>query len=173
MSASMCCPTRQARAEREAERNAEALERNPRARVNWHHRRFLEFWWQQSYRRADMVVAISELERYIALSIVAVENRPSIYAFVAPEIWPAASLQVFTFQDDYSYGIVTSQLHRDWFEARATRMRTDLRYTPNTVWDSFPWPQAPTDETVGAVCDAVENLLTYRDERLGDGITLG
>jgi hypothetical protein len=166
-------PVRRERATKEAERNAEALQRNPRARVNWHHRRFLEFWWQQAYRRADMVDAIRPLDRYIALSIVAVEDRPSIYAFISPDIWPAASLQVFAFADDYSFGIITSQVHRRWFEARASSMRTDLRYTPNTVFDSFPWPQAPTDETVNTVCDAVEALLGYRDERLADGITLG
>jgi len=166
-------PVRQERAAKEAEGNAKARARNPRAAVNRHHERFLEFWWQQSYRRADMVASIAELDRYIALSIVAVANRPSIYAFVSAEIWPAASLQVFAFDDDYSFGILTSQLHRDWFEARCTRMRHDLRYTPNTVWDSFPWPQAPTDETAGAVCDAVEALLNYREARLADGITLG
>ena len=166
-------PTRQGRATNEAERNAEVLTRNPNAKVNWHHRRFLEFWWQHSYRRADMVRSIAKLERYIALSIVAVEDRPSIYAFVSPDIWPAASLQVFAFDDDYSFGLLTSQVHRRWFEARASSMRTDLRYTPNTVFDSFPWPQAPTDETAGALCDAVEQLLAFRDERLHDGITLG
>lgn len=36
-------PTRQERAENERERNEEALRENPRARVNWHHRRFYEF----------------------------------------------------------------------------------------------------------------------------------
>jgi hypothetical protein len=166
-------PTREARAEKEAERNREVLKRNPKAKPNQHHKRFLEFRWQQSYRRADMVRSIAQLQRYIALSIVAVEDRPSIYAFVLPDIWPAASLQVFAFEDDYSFGILTSQIHRRWFEARASSMRTDLRYTPNTVFDSFPWPQAPTDETAGALCDAVEKLLAYRDERLADGVTLG
>jgi hypothetical protein len=46
-------------------------------------------------------------------------------------------------------------------------------YTPNTVFDSFPWPQAPTDAAVAAVCDAVEVLLHYRDERVAEGVTLG
>ena len=52
-------------------------------------------------------------------------------------------------------------------------MRRDLRYTPNTVYDSFPWPQAPTEQTAGPVVDVVERLIAYRDERLGEGVTLG
>lgn len=165
-------PVRRGRADREAEQNCEAIERNPNARVNRHHQRFLDFWWQLAYRRADMVEAISSLDRYIALSIVAVHHRPSIYAFVSSDIWPAASLQVFAFDDDYSFGVLHSSLHRAWFEARATRMRRDLRYTPNTVFDSFPWPQAPTDDRVEAIADVVTRLLAYRDDRTADGLTL-
>jgi MmeI, target recognition domain len=120
-----------------------------------------------------MLTAIRPLSRYIALSIVAIIDRPSIYAFVSPDIWPAASLQVFAFEDDYSFGILTSSIHRAWFEARATRMRRDLRYTPDTVFDSFPLPQAPTDEAVGELVSAVEDLLVYRDGRVAEGIPLG
>jgi hypothetical protein len=137
-------PTRAARAENERVRNEEALRENPSAHVNRHHRRFHEFWWKLAWRRADMLAGVRPLSRYVALSIVAIIDRPSIYAFVSPQIWPAASLQVFAFEDDYSFAILTSSIHRAWFEARATKMRRDLRYTPDTVFDSFPWPQAPT-----------------------------
>lgn len=51
-------------------------------------------------------------------------------------------------------------------------MRVDLRYTSRTVFDTFPWPQAPTEETVGMVVDVVERLVALRDERLADGISL-
>jgi hypothetical protein len=166
-------PTRRQRAENERERNEEALRENPRARLNWHHRRFYEFWWKLAWRRADMLAAIRPLSRYVALSIVAIADRPSIYAFVSPEIWPAASLQVFALEDDYSFGILTSSIHRAWFEARATSMRHDLRYTPDTVFDSFPWPQAPTEEGVREVVSAVEELFEYRDALVSEGIPVG
>jgi len=166
-------PTRRDRAENEQQRNEEALQANPNARVNWHHARFYELWWKLAWRRADMLAAASSLERYVALSIVAIIDRPSIYAFVSPRIRPAASLQVFAFDDDYSFGILTSGLHRRWFEARATTLRRDLRYTPDTVFDSFPWPQAPTDEAVEGVVGATAELIAFREARLADGVTLG
>src|SRR5207245_2724603 len=120
--------------------------------------------------RADMVEAISALDRYIALSIVAVVGRPSIYAFLSPAIRPAAALQVFAFNDDYSFGILQSSIHRAWFDARCSTMRRDPRYTPDTVFDSFPWPQAPTEETVEGVVSAVEAVINYRDEHAGGGL---
>lgn len=51
-------------------------------------------------------------------------------------------------------------------------MRVDPRYTSRTVWDTFPWPQAPTEEAVEMVAGVVERLIEFRDERLADGITL-
>jgi hypothetical protein len=119
-----------------------------------------------------MLDAISELSRYIVLSRVAVWTRPSIYAFVSPEIRPGDALTVFAFEDDYSFGILHSSYHRAYFEERCSKMRVDLRYTSRTVWDTYPWPQAPTDEAVQMVADVIERLIHLRDERLADGITL-
>jgi hypothetical protein len=164
-------PVREARARTEKERNAELLDKQPDAKPHVHHQRFLERWWQLAYRRADMVAAIEVLPRYIALSIVAVRDRPSIYAFVSSEIRPAAALQVFAFADDYSFAILQSALHRAWFDARASTMRHDPRYTPNTVFDSFPWPQAPTDEQVADVVAAAAELLEYREQQTAGGMT--
>ncbi len=51
-------------------------------------------------------------------------------------------------------------------------MRVDLRYTSRTVFDTYPWPQAPTDEAVGMVVDVVRRLMKLRDDRLAAGISL-
>jgi hypothetical protein len=165
-------PDRQAGAEREAKRNKELLEANPNRTVTWHQKNFLDKWWQLGWRRGELINAISGLSRYIALSRVAVWTRQSVYAFVSPEIRPADALQVFAFEDDYSFGILHSTHHRAYFEERCSKMRVDLRYTPNTVWDTFPWPQAPTEEQVDAVADAAARLIELRDERLVDGLSL-
>jgi len=42
-------------------------------------------------------------------------------------------------------------VHRRWFEERCSTMRVDLRYTSSTVFDTFPWPQAPTASTAGTI----------------------
>ncbi len=165
-------PFREKRAAEEARRNAEVLQRRPAAAVNWHHRAFLDRWWQLAYRRADMVRAVGELDRFIALSIVASEHRPPIFAFVSSAIRPNAALQVFAFDDDYSFGILQSSLHRRWFMARCSTLESRPRYTPNTVFDSFPWPQAPAPREVDAIVSAVADLLQYRQDRVSEGIAL-
>jgi hypothetical protein len=51
-------------------------------------------------------------------------------------------------------------------------MRVDPRYTSNTVRDTYPWPRAPTSEAVEMVADTAARLITLRDERLADGLSL-
>jgi hypothetical protein len=119
-----------------------------------------------------MLEAIAPLSRYIVVSRVAVLTRPSIYAFVSPEIRPGDALTVFAFEDDYSFGILNSTHHRAYFEERCSKMRRDPRYTSKTVFDTFPWPQAPTDEAVEAVVAASARLTELRDGNLAEGISL-
>jgi hypothetical protein len=165
-------PDREASAAREEEKNRKLVAANPNRSVTWHQRNFLEQWWQLGWRREQMVDSITSLTRYIALSRVAVQTRQSVYAFISPDIRPGDALQVFAFEDDYSFGILHSTYHRTYFEERCSKMRVDLRYTPNTVWDTFPWPQAPSEGAVDAVTDTAARLIEFRDERLADGLSL-
>ena len=165
-------PAREKAAEKEARQNAERLGADPKAKIHRHHSSFLDTWWMHSYRRTDMVIAVESLECYIALTITAAWERPSVYSFVESFIRPAASLQVFAFDDNYSFGVLASGLHRLWFEARCSRLGTGLRYTPTTVFDSFPWPQSPTEAHVRAIEEITEELLLVRAQNLSAGMSL-
>jgi hypothetical protein len=165
-------PSREKSVRREATRNKELLAADPGARLLWERRDFMHKWWHLWRRREDMLGAIGGLSRYIVLSRVAVWTRPSIYAFVAPDIHPGDALNVFAFEDDYSFGILNSSYHRAYFEERCSKMRVDLRYTSKRVFDTYPWPQAPSDEAVGMVVAAVERIINVRDDRLSAGISL-
>ena len=64
-----------------------------------------------------------------------------VYEFISTQIRPNAALIVFPFEDDYSFGILQSSFHWEWFKARCSTLTERFRYTSNTVFDSFPWPQ--------------------------------
>lgn len=166
-------PDRQAAADEEQERNHEALARHPEARVNHHHERFLNTWWQHSWRRPTMVAALSTLPRYIALSSVASEHRMPVFSFVSSEIHPSNLTFVFGLADDYSFGILQSAAHLAWFRERCSRLEARPRYTSKTVFDSFPWPQAPAQIAVDRVTEVVAGLLSFRADRMAQGITIG
>lgn len=154
-------PYRQAAATEEEARNKEVLDFKPNAKVNHHHGNFLKHWWRMSYARDGMMEAIAGLQRYIVC--VRVTKRP-IFDFVSPTISPSDALTVFAYDDDYTFGVLQSDLHWSWFTERCSTMKADPRYTSNTVFDSFPWPQSPTKTVVREVAEAGAALRNKRRE---------
>jgi hypothetical protein len=154
-------PDRKKAAENEEERNKKALAENPNARVNIHHANFLKKWWQLSYGREDMIAVLAKLPRYVVCS--RVTKRP-IFEFVDSRIRPNDALQVFPYADDYSFGLLQSGAHWAWILGRCSTLKSDFRYTSNTVFDSFPWPQLPTESAIRRVADAAVALRAKRNE---------
>jgi len=152
-------PARKLAAKREADRNRPVLETNPDAKVNRHHANFLKRWWSLSYRRTDLMEVLSELPRYIACG--RVTKRP-IFEFVSTAIHPNDALSVFPLDDDYSFGILQSDTHWAWFTERCSTLTERYRYTSNTVFDSFPWPQDPKKSEIKAVAASAQRLRKVR-----------
>jgi hypothetical protein len=152
-------PDRKKAAVEEKIRNKEATDSDPSAHVNHHHANFLAHWWQLSYDRGDLIAAVSNLPRYIVCG--SVTKRP-IFDFVHPTIHPNAALTVFALADDYSFGVLQSGLHWAWFLERCSTLKSDFRYTSNTVYDSFPWPQAVSASQLKSVAKAGRDLRRAR-----------
>ena len=154
-------PTRQQAAAKEAQKNSEARTANPNAKLAKDHAGALETWWQLFRARAAMLSAVTALPRYIVCG--RVTKRP-IFEFLSPDIHPNDALQVFAFADDYSFGVLQSELHWIWFINRCSTLKSDFRYTSNTVFDTFPWPQNPSVKAVRCVADAAVALRQLRNK---------
>lgn len=152
-------PHRKKNAEKEAKRNKEALDANPKAKLNHHHSRFLDHWWELSYPRKEMIKSIRQLPRYIACGRVTL--RP-IFEFIRSDVNPNDALMVFPYADDYTFGILQSTLHWTWFTNRCSTLASRFRYTSNTVFDSFPWPQNPTKPKALSVAKASRGVRKVR-----------
>ncbi|MEO6561493.1 MAG: DNA methyltransferase [Nitrosospira sp.] len=152
-------PDRERAAREEEKRNKDARKDNIDAKVNHHHENFLKKWWQLSYPREEMLEALSSLDRYVVCGQVTL--RP-VFEFVCRTIRPNAALMVFPYDDDYSFGILQSGLHWIWFTNRCSTLTGRFRYTSNTVFDSFPWPQQPSPMAAKAVADAAVYLRKLR-----------
>ena len=126
---------------------------------NRHHVAFLRRWWLLGYPRGELLARLRGLGRYIACS--RVTKRP-VFEMVSAAIHPGDALAVFPLEDDYSFGVLQSGVHAAWFEARCSTMKGDRRYTSSTVFDSFPWPQAPAAAEVAAVALAAASLRAVR-----------
>jgi hypothetical protein len=165
--------------------NAEK-ERQTTGKESGEHQNRLRTWWLLKRPREQMLAAIEPLPRYIAC--VRHTKRP-IFEFLASRIRPDSALTVFAFADDYSFGLLQSGIHWAWFTAKCSTLTARFRYTSDTVFDTFPWPQYPesrssrgketqtsarandrslvtsaTRERICAVADAARALRTLRRE---------
>lgn len=152
-------PDREKAALDEERRNKEARKEDADGRVNVHHANFLKRWWLLSYPRAEMMDVLRSIPRYIACSCVT--KRP-IFEFISSSIHPNAALQVFPLSDDYSFGILQSSVHWAWFTARCSTLTEHFRYTSDTVFDSYPWPQSPSSKQVTGIAAAAKELRHAR-----------
>lgn len=140
------------------EENA-ATERESTGRETGEHQNRLKTWWQLKRRRSDMLDAIQPLSRY---AVCVRHTKRPLFTFLDSTIRPDSALTVFAFEDDYSFGILQSDIHWRWFLARCSTIKRDFRYTNDTVFTSFPWPQAPTLGAVKKVADAAVKLRALR-----------
>lgn len=124
----------------------------------------LDRWWQFWNRRDELSSALKEIRRYIACSRV---TRRPVMVFLSADICPSDLVQVFALDDDYSYGILQSYHHFEWFrKSSRLKVESDTRYSVREVFDTFPWPQSPSAAQVRAVAAAGREIRRIRDEAL-------
>jgi len=125
--------------------------------------RLAEHWWQLRDPQPGTMAAIAAIPRYVACS--RVTKRP-IFAFVSRDIHPDNTVMVFAFPDDYSFGILQSAAHWLWFITKCSKLKSDFRYTAESVFDTFPWPQSPTKKQIAAVAAAGREIRRIRTAAL-------
>jgi SAM-dependent methyltransferase len=136
-------------------------ERAKTSKATGQDQQWLKTWWQHFRSRKELIDRIAALPRYIACC--EVTKRP-IFCFVHTGVRPDHTLEAFVLADDYSFGVISSDLHWHWFRAKCSRLTGRFRYTPETVFDTFPWPQSPTRGQIAEVAVAAVALRTLRRE---------
>jgi hypothetical protein len=140
-----------------------AAEKQKAGRSTGQDQNWLQSWWQHFRSRIEMHAAIGSKQRFICCC--EVTKRP-IFSFVHREIRPDKTMEVFTFDDDYSFGVLQSAAHWAWFFTKCSKLKADFRYTPESVFDTFPWPQSPTKKQIDAVASAAVAVRKVRAEAL-------
>lgn len=128
---------------------------------NSHNIQWLTYWWKPLWNRQTFFQnELLKKQRMIICSRVAARN---IFDFLSSQFVPTDTLQMFAFDDDYSFGIIQSSYHWEWTKALGGRLTERIRYTTK-VWKTFPWPQAPTEEHVARIGQAAQRLRQVRRE---------
>jgi len=161
---------KEAKAIAENKINNDTLAINKNAKTNNDHSNAFKTWWQLFRSRNELINKLDTITRFITCSRV---TKRLIFEFVSSKIHPNDALQVFPLEDDYSFGILQSTIHWNWFKARCSTLKGDWRYTSDTVFDSFPWPQNPSITDIEDIAKHARELrLKRREVMMRDGLSL-
>jgi hypothetical protein len=127
------------------------------------HQNRLDEWWALKRPRNDLQRELKRLPRYIACSAV---MKRATFVLLSSAYLPTNALKVFAFADDYSFAILQSSVHWLWFTTKCSKLTERFRYTPESVFDTFPWPQAATVKQIDAAACAAREVRRVRAEAL-------
>lgn len=96
----------------------------------------------------------SERRRYLPIGFI----DPGTVASGSGLIVPEASI--------YHFGVLSSAMHNAWIRSVAGRMKSDLQYSGNIVYNNFPWPVGASDRATTTVINAAERVLGVRQRFL-------
>jgi hypothetical protein len=109
-------------------------------------------WWQYGRRAEGLFPAIASLKRVLAVSRV---SKTVLPVFLDPSVMASDAVVVFAYEDGGHLALLSSAFHYWWALARSSTMRTDLRYTPSDVFETFPQPVLTS--RIGTAGEALED----------------
>lgn len=117
-------------------------------------------WWLFGRRVEGMRAAIARTPRFAAASST---GKRFAATWESKGTVPNNAVCVFAFEDDFSMGVLQSRVHVAWAWAQSSTLKGDLRYTPTSVFMTFPWAGAfASSEQRDRVADACRRLLARR-----------
>jgi len=119
---------------------------------------YRDLWWIFAEPRRAMRASIAGLPRFAAA---AGHSKRMAVAWIDAGTLASNATDVFAFDDEYSMGILLSRAHDAWAWAQSSTLETRLRYTPTTVFETFPWPE-PTDAQHSTIAAASAALYERR-----------
>ena len=122
-----------------------------------------EYWWRFLRARPKMRQKLANLSYYFTVPRV---SKWAIF-IPAPKEWlPGDKSVVIVSEDFYILGILLSGVHRTWMEAQKSTLKADIAYTPQTCFETFPFPQNPSTELVENIRQTTIKLNEYRREQM-------
>jgi len=91
-------------------------------------------WWLNPHANRELRTSLARLERYLAMPLAA--SDPA-WDWVDSMLLPDDSLVVVARDDDFTHGLLSSQLFQLWWHQHAARV------SPTVIVTSFPFPWPP------------------------------
>jgi hypothetical protein len=128
-----------------------------------------EKWWRFKRTHEALRSAIAPLNIYFS---VPAHSKWFIFLPCDSTWLPNNSTKVVASNDFYILGILTSKVHRQWVETQSSSLGETTRYTHNTCFETFPFPQLDPNtstkakQTIEKIRAAMQELHQYRSQQM-------
>lgn len=122
-----------------------------------------KYWWRFLRSRPELRQAIRSLSFYFAIP-----RHSKWYIFIpcSTDWLPADSTNIVASHDFYILGILTSNVHRIWVKVQSSTLEDRIRYTHNTCFETFPFPQMPSQKQIEQIRATTQELHQYRNDQM-------
>lgn len=81
---------------------------------------------------------------------------------MAPDVISSNKNYIVAKPSQYLFGLLQSTMHMAWMRQFAGRLESRYQYSATLVYNTFPWPDKPSNKQVKQIEIASENVLSVR-----------
>ncbi|GLH68224.1 class I SAM-dependent DNA methyltransferase [Geothrix edaphica] len=107
--------------------------------------------------------ALFGLPRFLA-TVIHAKHR--LFVWMPENVIASHSFIIFATDRDEDFGLLHSRIHELWALVMGSALEDRPRYTPNTTFETFPFPQGFREAPPDAVAEAAKKLHEARDRWL-------
>lgn len=108
-----------------------------------------------------------QTEPYLIIPKASSSNRRYVpIGFMEPSVIASDLVATAERASLYDFGVLTSQFHNAWMRVVGGRLKSDYRYTPGLVYNTFPWPD-PNDQQRSRIEALASRVLACREDHPG------
>lgn len=116
-------------------------------------------WWQFGEPRVGLRRGLLGKTRF---AVIPAHAKRCLIDWQPTAVLASNACMVFAFDDDFSMAVLQSRAHVAWAWHQSSTLETRLRYTPTSVFETFPWPDRATPEQREVAADVCRRLLEHR-----------
>jgi hypothetical protein len=94
-------------------------------------------WWIYGEKRPALYNTISKLDQVMVIAQV---SKTLAFTFVPRDQVISMMCIAFAFDDYLMFGLLQNSIHHSWVQKYASALKSDTRYTPSDVFDTYPMP---------------------------------
>ncbi|KAB2867765.1 MAG: class I SAM-dependent DNA methyltransferase [Bacteroidales bacterium] len=103
------------------------------------------------------------IKDYIVIPEVSSERRKYIpLSILKSEIISSNKIFLIDSSELFYLGVLSSIMHMSWVRIVAGRMKSDYSYSGSIVYNTFPWPENPTEKQKKSIEKAAQKVLDTR-----------